>query len=41
MESNKEQNMEKPKETKTIKKESLNFKCEQFFGKNWKYVASF
>lgn len=22
-------------------KESLNFKCEYFFGKNWKYVASF
>lgn len=21
--------------------ESLNFKCEQFFGKNWKYVSSF
>lgn len=23
------------------KTESLNFKCEQFFGKNWKFVASF
>ena len=22
-------------------KESLNFHCEQFFGKNWKYIASF
>lgn len=22
-------------------KESLNFKCEQFFGKNWKYIAIF
>lgn len=25
----------------TQRTESLNFKCEQFFGKNWKYVASF
>lgn len=33
------------KETKDnksfLKTESLNFKCEQFFGKNWKFVASF
>ncbi|RDU61501.1 hypothetical protein CQA44_08770 [Helicobacter sp. MIT 14-3879] len=25
----------------TNQKESLNFKCEQFFGKNWKYIAFF
>lgn len=32
--------MEKMK--KSIQKtESLNFKCEQFFGKNWKYIAFF
>ena len=35
-----------PKENKKVKRqenktESLNFKCEQFFGKNWKFVASF
>ena len=23
------------------REESINFKCEQFFGKNWKYVAGF
>lgn len=42
-------NEKKPKNTKNVKeranilsqKESLNFKCEYFFGKNWKYVASF
>lgn len=30
-----------PLKKEARKTESLNFKCEQFFGKNWKYVASF
>lgn len=29
------------KKSSPRKSESLNFKCEQFFGKNWKFVASF
>lgn len=47
----KTESKEKPKDSKDNKKtaikpkdttkESLNFKCEQFFGKNWKYIASF
>ena len=40
---NKKQN-EKSKKNAVAKdphKESLNFHCEQFFGKNWKYIASF
>ncbi|WP_201273951.1 hypothetical protein [Helicobacter sp. MIT 11-5569] len=28
-------------ERKEHSKESLNFKCEQFFGKNWKFVGGF
>lgn len=32
---------ENNKKISPIKTESLNFKCEQFFGKNWKFVASF
>lgn len=39
-----ENNSNKAKEVKKNnfkKTESLNFKCEQFFGKNWKFVASF
>ncbi|WP_270975484.1 hypothetical protein [Campylobacter helveticus] len=41
----KENKKEKPngtqKKSSPRKSESLNFKCEQFFGKNWKFVASF
>lgn len=40
METNAKDSVEN-KQAKTIKTESLNFKCEQFFGKNWKYIASF
>lgn len=29
------------KKENTSVKESANFKCEQFFGKNWKYIAFF
>ena len=30
------------KEKKQVQRtESLNFKCEQFFGKNWKFVGGF
>lgn len=29
------------KENKERKTESINFRCEQFFGKNWKYVSFF
>ncbi|ARE81411.1 hypothetical protein [Campylobacter helveticus] len=32
---------EMKKKSSPRKSESLNFKCEQFFGKNWKFVASF
>ena len=35
---------EQPKKEKAVhinREESINFKCEQFFGKNWKYVAGF
>lgn len=32
---------EPKKKSSPRKSESLNFKCEQFFGKNWKFVASF
>lgn len=35
------ENKEIPKKNVSLKTESLNFKCEQFFGKNWKFVASF
>lgn len=37
----KSKDFQKPIESKEHSKESLSFKCEQFFGKNWKYVASF
>lgn len=42
-ETKKENTSKKPakKAKKQEEGESLNFKCEQFFGKNWKYVASF
>ncbi|EAK3496111.1 hypothetical protein ABZL51_001617 [Campylobacter jejuni] len=39
MENNKEKNNHSKKEIR--KEENLNFKCEQFFGKNWKYVGLF
>ncbi|EQB0813350.1 hypothetical protein ACYA4W_001149 [Campylobacter upsaliensis] len=29
------------KKSSPRKSESLNFRCEQFFGKNWKYIGSF
>ncbi|WP_236033273.1 hypothetical protein [Helicobacter turcicus] len=38
-----QESKEKPKDStiKHRKVESLNFKCEQFFGKNWKFVGGF
>lgn len=38
---NKEQSKLKRDKKAEPHKESLNFHCEQFFGKNWKYIASF
>lgn len=38
---NKEQSKLKRDKKAEPYKESLNFHCEQFFGKNWKYIASF
>ena len=39
-ETNKTQTKE-VKKSSPRKSESLNFRCEQFFGKNWKYIGSF
>ena len=41
LEKNQDKKQEKKPKSPPRKTESLNFKCEQFFGKNWKFVGSF